>query len=172
MVKFSAWVSDSIKTQHRYFCPYSSLGGHLHDGGVNVDIFLNEKSICDSRASYSKDGGMAHGEKPQAHPPSTTPAAASTPMGADRGHRRFDASPQILQRDGPHSDDGLAHISSMTVCSMIGRIKKGDQVQIKANYDFNRFQGMKSPEGKYTGVMGIAVMYTAADNPAAAAGSV
>lgn len=92
-------------------------------------------------------------------------------MGTSHSHGRYEASTKIIKRDGPHGNDGLAHISSMTTCAMMGRIKKGDEVQIKANYDFGRFQGMKSPEGKYTGVMGIAVMYAAADNPAAVTGS-
>jgi hypothetical protein len=144
MGKCSALVGD-IVVLISSINAYKSIGGHLHDGGVNVDVFLNDKPICDSRASYSKDGG--HGGK--------SPARVG-----------------ILKRDGPHNDDGLAHITSMTTCAMMGRIKKGDEVQIKANYDFGKFQGMKSPEGKYTGVMGIAIMYAAADNPAAPAGNV
>jgi hypothetical protein len=135
---------------------------------VNVDVLLNNKPICDSRASYSTEGG----EKSHAHPSSAAPVAVSTPMGTTHGHGRYDTGTKMVKRDGPHGNDGLAHISSMTTCAMMGGIKKGDEIQIKANYDFNKFQGMKSPEGKYTGVMGIAVMYAAADNPAAAAGSV
>jgi hypothetical protein len=164
-------VSEPSETQPKLFCPYRYLGGHLHDGGVNVDIFRNNKSICDSRASYSKDGGMEHGGKAQAHPSSAAPAAASTSMATSHGHKRYDTSANMVRRDGPHNNDGQAHISSMTTCGMMGRINKGDEFQIKANYDFKKFQGMKSPEGKYTGVMGIAVMYAAADNPAAAKGT-
>ncbi|KAF1813274.1 hypothetical protein P152DRAFT_481382 [Eremomyces bilateralis CBS 781.70] len=35
--------------------------GHLHDGGVNVNVYLNDKVICDSQATYSTTtmGGMA-----------------------------------------------------------------------------------------------------------------
>jgi hypothetical protein len=137
-----------------------------------VDVFLNDKPICDSRASYSTEGGMTHGEKSQARPSSAAPLATSTPKRTTQGRKRYDTSTKMVKRDGPHGNDGQAHISSMTTCAMMGRIKKGDEVQIKANYDFSRFQGMRSPQGNYTGVMGIAVMYAAADNPAAATESV
>jgi hypothetical protein len=32
-------------------------GGHLHDGGMNVEVFQNKKMICDSTAGY---GGAAY----------------------------------------------------------------------------------------------------------------
>ncbi|KAF2397653.1 hypothetical protein EJ06DRAFT_130049 [Trichodelitschia bisporula] len=36
------------------------VGGHLHDGGVNVNVYQNNKVICDSRATYTEP---AHGHK-------------------------------------------------------------------------------------------------------------
>jgi hypothetical protein len=31
--------------------------GHLHDGGVRVELTLNGKVVCDSHAQYGGDGG-------------------------------------------------------------------------------------------------------------------
>jgi hypothetical protein len=31
--------------------------GHLHDGGVRVELKLNGKVVCDSKAIYGGDGG-------------------------------------------------------------------------------------------------------------------
>jgi hypothetical protein len=124
---------------------------------VNVKVFHNNKPICDSHASYSTNNGIAHSKKPQ---------AVSSPAGTGNNHGRHIANNDIFKRDGPHNNDRQAHISSMTTCAIISRIKKGDQIQIKANYNFNKFTGIKSPEGKYIRVIGITVIYTAADNPA------
>jgi hypothetical protein len=73
----------------------------------------------------------------------------------------------IARRDGgPHkTSDGKPHINIMTTCSNLGPIKKGDAVYIDANYDFNKFEGMKSKAGAYTEIMGIAIMYAAANPP-------
>jgi hypothetical protein len=35
-----------------------AMGGHLHDGGLNVQIFQNDKLICDSQAVYESGGDM------------------------------------------------------------------------------------------------------------------
>lgn len=48
----------------------------------------------------------------------------------------------------------------------MGRIAKGDKVRIDASYDFKQHEGMKSKAGAYTEVMGIAILYAAADPPA------
>jgi len=32
---------------------FIALGGHIHDGGVNTEIYQNNKLICDSRANYT-----------------------------------------------------------------------------------------------------------------------
>jgi hypothetical protein len=32
-------------------------GGHLHDGGVDIDIKVNGRLICDSRATYGGEKG-------------------------------------------------------------------------------------------------------------------
>jgi hypothetical protein len=77
------------------------------------------------------------------------------------------AAKGVVRRDGgPHgTSDGKPHINVMTTCSNLGPIKKGDTVFIDANYDFNKFEGMKSKAGAFTEIMGIAIMYAAANPP-------
>jgi hypothetical protein len=41
-----------------------SARGHLHDGGVQMDLFINDKYACSSKASYgskAESGGHSHG---------------------------------------------------------------------------------------------------------------
>jgi hypothetical protein len=49
----------------------------------------------------------------------------------------------------------------MSTCSALGPVKKGDTIFIDANYDFNKFMGMKKNTGGYSDVMGIAILYLA-----------
>jgi len=108
------------------------VGGHLHDGGTNVNIYHNNQVMCNSKAQY---------DEPQM-------------KGMAKGMTRRDG--------GPHgANDNMAHIKQMGTCSALGPIKKGDTIFIDANYDFNKFQGMKSKAGAYTEVMGIAILYVA-----------
>ena len=108
----------------------------MHDGGVIVNIYQNKKVICKSNAEYGMGGGHAHGRR---------------------------AKDVLTRRDGPASADGKAHIRLMTTCSSMGPIKKGDQIFIDAVYDFQKHEGMKSKAGAYTEVMGIAILYAAAE---------
>jgi hypothetical protein len=34
----------------------SETGGHLHDGGINIQIKINDKEVCDSKAAYGGEG--------------------------------------------------------------------------------------------------------------------
>jgi hypothetical protein len=33
------------------------LGGHLHDGGHTLELYLNDKLVCDSEATYGGPDG-------------------------------------------------------------------------------------------------------------------
>lgn len=38
-------------------------GGHLHDGGIAIDIYQNDNRICEATPTYgSGAGGMSHGD--------------------------------------------------------------------------------------------------------------
>ena len=45
---------------------HTILGGHVHDGGVNTEIYQNGKLICDSRATYGviNSSSMGGGHSP------------------------------------------------------------------------------------------------------------
>ncbi|KAF2670530.1 hypothetical protein BT63DRAFT_240512 [Microthyrium microscopicum] len=120
------------------------VGGHLHDGGMMVNVYQNDKVICKSTPKYAKTaGGHSHGRRSETH--------------------------SLARRDGPEAADGKDHIKEMTTCSMMGGLTKGDKIRIDAVYDFNAHEGGKSKAGAYTEVMGIAILYAAADPPAPAA---
>ncbi|KAF2663348.1 hypothetical protein BT63DRAFT_461457 [Microthyrium microscopicum] len=104
-----------------------ATGGHMHDGGVNLQVFHNDKLICTSTPTYAHDG---HG------------------MGGMRKR-------QI--KGGEKSNDDIDHIKKQEGCNFLeGRpMKKGDTLYIAANYDFKRFPGMKNKKGELDEVMGI-----------------
>jgi len=110
------------------------VGGHLHDGGTVLNVKLNNKVVCASKANYAV-GGHSHKKR-------------STGL--------------LAKRDGP-SADGKMHINTMTFCSNMGRMKTGDVVRIEANYDFTKHAPMKKKNGSNAPVMGIAIMYAAKD---------
>ena len=127
-------------------------GGHLHDGGTNVNIYQNDKVICDSKAEYT--ASLAGGASTAApHGSASAKDAALGTMADVTGMSR-------RKRDGLVKD-GMAHIKQMSTCNALGPIKKGDTVFIDANYNFNQHMGMKSKAGAYTEVMGIAILYLA-----------
>jgi hypothetical protein len=55
----------------------------------------------------------------------------------------------------------MVHISSISNCTDMGKISKGDKFHIKANYDFTKHPGMKNSKGELDEIMGIAEMYIA-----------
>jgi hypothetical protein len=118
------------------------VGGHIHDGGVDVDIlYAPGQKLCNSAAAYAESkeyitfGGKKEG------------------MG--------DASAKAHNHM-----DGLAtnHISSMTTCYTpnlpITHLKKDQTWQVTARYDYDKFQGNKE-KGKQQELMAIALMYVA-----------
>jgi hypothetical protein len=39
------------------------VGGHLHDGGTAIDIYQNDKRVCEALPTYGTGaGGMSHGD--------------------------------------------------------------------------------------------------------------
>jgi arginase family enzyme len=108
MVKCLVLVSDYLIHGVSIILTPSS-GGHLHDGGVVLNIYKNNDIVCASHAKYESGGGHSHGrtviEKRQANGPA--------PIGGE-------------------------HIKEMTTCSGLGPVKKTDQIWIDADYDFNK----------------------------------
>jgi hypothetical protein len=98
-----------------------ATGGHMHDGGVNTEIFLNDKKICTSNSEYGTGAGEhAHADKPKGGPEGMPGAAG-----------------------GPASNAEIPHIQKQTRCTFKDGmpIKKGDSMYIVANYDFTKHAG-------------------------------
>jgi hypothetical protein len=53
----SAFVRLSLST--KFFPADVSIDGHLHDGGTNVIVKVNNKTVCQSQAKYAKGGKEA-----------------------------------------------------------------------------------------------------------------
>jgi hypothetical protein len=130
----------------------------LHDGGTTVVIhqrFTNETQreqklksdprfkldtngdvvLCESRATYGVDG---------------------------HAHRKRSMTAN-LSRSKRTNKDGKPHINTMSVCWDLGRIFRDDGIYITASYDFSAHQPMESATGGLAPVMGIALVFAAAD---------
>jgi len=139
-------------------------GGHIHDGGVAIDLIVDGKTVCNSRAVYGTNKeimdrarAIARGQVPglpAGISGGLTPAARA--QGTSTGHH------------------GVKHIMSMGICSDhtgplngmpivpfgIKQLKKGQRWVLRASYDYRAHPGMqKGNSGKMQSVMGIAIMY-------------
>jgi len=142
-------------------------GGHLHDGGTELDLVVDGKVVCQSMPTYGTDAealtrasAAIRGEILPLKPSDKSEAAASVASSAKAG--------------GGHSHTGGKHIIAMTICSEnksgvqglplstmgIKNLKKGQNWQLRAYYDYNKFAGMKKGNtNTMSSVMGIAIMY-------------
>lgn len=93
-----------------------STGGHMHDGGVNTEIFKNKDKICDSLPHYSKAKTAAHGH-------------------GDMAKRQMGG--------GMASNSEIAHIEKQDKCLFPGGLplKKGDSMYLQVDYDFKKYPG-------------------------------
>jgi hypothetical protein len=107
------------------------MGGHLHDGGTNVRVLVDEKLTCDSVASYG--GSPEFMQK-------TLLAGA---------HSHGGAMEHISKMTMCTPGNGLG----------VPEVKKGQKWVLKADYDYEKFKGMTNNRGKQDTIMGIAIMY-------------
>jgi len=104
--------------------------GHLHDGGVKVSLFINDKFICASNAVY----GDRAGESP----------AMAGKEGASHGHG--------AEAQG---GAGIKTISFMSPCKGPYPVKKGDSMKLIAEYDLVKHPLRSTGSGKAADVMGM-----------------
>jgi len=102
--------------------------GHLHDGGVRVSLFINEKYTCSSNAVY--------GDK----------SASSSGMGG-KG--------MSSGKSTGKSSAKIKTISSMTPCRGPFPVKKGDTMRLVAEYDLSKHPLRQTGSGKAADVMGM-----------------
>lgn len=110
-----------------------AAAGHLHDGGTNVEIFQNNNLLCDSVARYEAGKGKA--------------------MSHDHGGMR---KRQVLD-GGAYSNTDIPHIAEVKRCAFPeGKpLKSGDGLYIAANYDLEKYKGVKEATGKIDMIMGM-----------------
>lgn len=122
--------------------------------------------MCNSKAEYEGGmGDMGGAAAPAAAAPAAVVPAAAAPTPAKpapaKGMEGMAGMKGVVRRDGGPQKAGEAHIKQMGTCSSLGPLKKGDTVSIDANYDLQKYAGMKSNKGSYSDVMGIAILYVA-----------
>lgn len=105
--------------------------GHLHDGGLESTIHVDDKLACNNEAGY---GG--------------SPAYISKGMSEMPG------------MDNMTAGVSMKHISHISPCGQSGglnvrEIKKGQILTLTANYDFEKWPGMKGADGSWEQVMGL-----------------
>jgi len=105
--------------------------GHLHDGGVKVAMYLNDKFTCTSDAVY--------GVKDQ----------SDSGMDAMAGGHSHGGG------GGGQTSVGIKTISSMTPCNGPFPVKKGDTLKLVAVYDLATHPLRETGSGKAADVMGM-----------------
>jgi hypothetical protein len=138
------------------------VGGHIHDGGVNLEVVGNGQIACNSSAWY--------GSNEEAKKRADIIKSGGVPSSNLAPNMRMEPS-----ADGGHGHGGGQHIIAMSVCgSMAGhngspmsplkvaKVVKGQSWKIQAYYDYKQFMGMKNNRGGMDTVMGIAIMFVRA----------
>jgi len=128
-IKLSSSGPTNTTSGKFYFMEDGNILGaraHLHDGGVKVDMFINDKFACASNAVYGEKeetnemGGHSHGDK-----------------GREKG-------------------PSIKTINSMTPCVGPIAVKKGDSLSMTVEYDLSKHPLRKSAGGHDAGgVMGM-----------------
>jgi hypothetical protein len=141
------------------------VGGHIHDGGINLEVVTNGQIACNSSAWYgSNEEAKKRADIIKAGGVPSASLAPSVPMGS---------APS--SSGGGHDHAGGQHIIAMSVCGelaghngspvsplKISKVTKGQSWTIKAYYDYKKFNGMKNNRGGMDTVMGIAIMFVRA----------
>jgi hypothetical protein len=109
------------------------VGGHVHEGGVNVEILAtNETQVCDSVATYAETEGWVH----------HAPSRSMNGMNIAKNH--------------------INGMTNCWLGEMkIKELKKTQNWIIKGNYDYDRYGGNLEEGGKQAEIMALALMFVA-----------
>jgi hypothetical protein len=115
---------------------------HLHDGGTRLQILKRNESVCDSNATYAATPGYV------------------SPMSLIPG----------IMPGGTSGD--LIHLSNMSTCADVGRMREGQAWGVRAEYNFREHTGMRMGDGPVDGdgrkglspIMGFAILYVSQKN--------
>ncbi|KAK4665969.1 hypothetical protein QC763_407975 [Podospora pseudopauciseta] len=147
--------------------------GHVHDGGTGVEVRRNGGVVCDGRAKYGEtegyisdeghSGGYGYGD--DGHVDRRQWRA----LGKGKSREKKKGKGKGTVPDYDDGDEELStpprqglHISSISTCTLPGRMEKGDEWTVEANYDFTKHAPMVHGGG-LAPVMGISLMYVVED---------
>jgi hypothetical protein len=142
--------------------------GHVHDGGTDVELFVNSNMMCvtkmlygDRRPGYTSgdmdmggmDGmdGMSKRSIEMDHKRNVKNEDTTESDDIELKYRKRDSTASV-------PDTGNEHISDAAVCKNFGTISKGDSLVITANYDATVHPQMVV-DGKLHPIMGISLVY-------------
>ncbi|KAF1990265.1 hypothetical protein K402DRAFT_417724 [Aulographum hederae CBS 113979] len=111
--------------------------GHVHDGGTDTRLFINNKEVCRSTMLYGRRPGFMEAEGAM-----------------EGGMEGMEGMEGMKKRDGGHGQ----HISDSSTCQDFGTIKTGDRMHIEAWYDSNKYPLMEH-NGEKERLMGIMRVY-------------
>jgi len=117
--------------------------GHLHDGGVKVGLYINDKFTCASNAVYgdrASDAGWMGG---------------GAEMAGGHGHGGKDSGAMAAPKAAGGADSAIKTISMMTACKGPYPVKKGDSMKLIAEYDLVKHPLRSTGSGKAADVMGM-----------------
>jgi hypothetical protein len=106
--------------------------GHIHDGGTVQPVLKRNDSVCDSNTTY----------------------------GATPGHVENMLNMNMGMMNSKWEMD-MMHISNMSACRDVGRMRKGQNWSVKASYDSTQEAPMLDMDGSPSPVMGLALLYVA-----------
>jgi hypothetical protein len=119
------------------------IGAHLHDGGTHLEVFKNNKTICDCQAHYGESAGYID-------PPG------------------MDTYMNMSSMPGMDMSMDMVHVSSLSACADDGSLAVGDTMSITAHYNTSEYMPMTDMNGTLEPIMGISLVYIALGEVASA----
>jgi hypothetical protein len=71
---------------------------HIHDGGVNIKVFVNKKEVCEAKAIYGDDGGTTNAPDGKKWQTITGYTPCDTPVPVKRGDKVYMTSEYDLTK--------------------------------------------------------------------------
>ncbi|KAF2231815.1 hypothetical protein EV356DRAFT_578880 [Viridothelium virens] len=110
--------------------------GHVHDGGVDVTVYVNGNPVCVSQQLYGRKPGY---------------------------NSTMDMDSSTMSASGSALDSmARTHISDAGSCANFGEVNVGDELMIEAHYNTNLHpldMGMGAQAGQPMDIMGISQVY-------------
>jgi hypothetical protein len=169
-----AFAEHSFPWEIPYDAQLLGTNGHMHDGAISMEIFYNDKHVCTTAPTYSSK---------QSGPGMGMGGAVAAPGGHGHGGRKRDVNPVPNPsavkplNGGNYTNTQIDHIEKQVPCVFEPpmKVKKGDKMNLVANYDFTKHPGyvsscasgaslcnanilirMKNEKGELDEIMGIA----------------